>query len=524
MAVGEIFAKGLVVIKGDTSHARAEVAKLSLEEQKAAKARIKAQEEHNAALERSNQRFQLYAAGAVAGWVLISKSVKTYEEHLKSLGASGESELKRIKGASDALTGAQKNLEIAIAKVALEAAPAAKALGSMAQEMANLVGGVAAFIAKVKEMPVPGGGSVGDYVGAAWNAGSWWNENWSPWGMSKNIAMGGANWIGGGKTDPLGRSDAEAEARVLSRYADTSTPGAAYLDPQQRQDAIFYLETALARAESALRRGNKAGARARRGRGGRGGGAAVDPYAAASADIFGQIGATSGYSSGRYSQEDLDAIGLGAEPVAPAMGWEGVSVPQSVLDNLARTQEELLGDRRQTMLESIFGPVEEVDAYAVAFQGLETVVSAGFEAWISGSKSVGAAMKEALHGFAKNLAGEALLQALRHGAYALGSLAFGDAKGAAAHGISAAKWGAVAVAAGVVGKVTAPSASATGNSYAAAGIGGGGVGSGSSDRNFSMTVVMGDQFAGDSPRYVARKVRRNLNMARMYADYESEGN
>jgi hypothetical protein len=35
---------------------------------------------------------------------------------------------------------------------------------------------------------------------------------------------------------------------------------------------------------------------------------------------------------------------------------------------------------------------------------------------------------------------------------------------------------------------------------------------------------MGDQFAGDSPRYVARKVRRNLNMARMYADYESEGN
>jgi len=147
-------------------------------------------------------------------------------------------------------------------------------------------------------------------------------------------------------------------------------------------------------------------------------------------------------------------------------------------------------------------------------------VTAGLGAWIDGSKSAGAAMKEALHGFAKQLAGEAALQALRHGAYAIGSLALGDGAAAAKHGIAALKWTGVAVAASVIGKAT--NSAGASNANAAAGIGGGRGSSGGDRGQTSLTVVMGDQFAGDSPRYVARKVRRNINNARMYADYEGQ--
>jgi hypothetical protein len=511
--IGDLISKQLIVVKADTSQAKAEIRGLSAVEQKAARDRVEAQEKHNAMLERGAQRFALYAAGAAAGWSIISSSVKKYENHLVSLGSKGEAELTKLRDVTGGLSKAQDNLQIAIAKVALEAAPAAKSLGDMANELANIVGGIGMVIAKAKEMPLPGGGTVGRAVGAAWDAGSWWNENWSPWGMSHQGGKAAYRWMGGGGTDNP-RRDAEAEARVLSRYADTSTPGAAYTTPEQMQDGMFYMETALARADSALRRGNRAGKKAYKKQFGPkgGGGPKVDPYAGVFESL--DLGATGGYSSGRYSQEDLDLLGLGAEPVAPAMGWEGVKVPESILNDLSALQDEIVSKQQQSVLEGIFGPVEEFDLYTTAWQGLESVVSAGFSAWIDGSKSVGTAMKEALHGFAKNLAGEALLQALRHGAYALGSLAFGDMKGAAAHGISAAKWGAVAVAAGVVGKVTAPSVGGgSANANAAAGIGGGGPRPSSGTGGTHNTIIIGDPLGYESPRSQAQRVRRGLDLA-----------
>jgi hypothetical protein len=105
---------------------------------------------------------------------------------------------------------------------------------------------------------------------------------------------------------------------------------------------------------------------------------------------------------------------------------------------------------------------------------------------------------------------EALMQTLRHGAYALGSLAFGDVRGAAAHGISAAKWGAVAVVAGGAAKMLGGGGPSSG-----AGSGGGyralpgGSGAGGTR---TTNIVFGGGY-DDSPRQQRHRVSRALWLA-----------
>jgi hypothetical protein len=168
------------------------------------------------------------------------------------------------------------------------------------------------------------------------------------------------------------------------------------------------------------------------------------------------------------------------------------------------------GAARQSRLEEMFGPVSDFDAYAKGFQLLETAVGSAFDAWMTGAKGLGAAMKEAVAGFAKSLAMEALMQTLRHGAYALGSLAFGDVRGAAAHGISAAKWGAVAVVAGGAAKMlgggVSSGAGASGGGYRA--LPGGSGASGTRTTN----IVFGGGY-DDSPRQQRHRVSRALWLA-----------
>lgn len=493
--ITDLVSKQLIVVKADTSQAKAAIKELSAVEQKAAKDRVEAQEKQNATMERNAQKFALYVAGAAAGWSLLSSGLKKYEERLVSMGSKGESELKRLRDMTGGLSQAQDNLQVAIGKVALAAAPAAKALGDMANELANIVGGVASLIDQI-----PGGGAIG--TGLKWS-----RRAANPMAMA-GWALGEARDRFGGSSGGVGAWFANREVdafELVMSEAEAANGGGLSSEEQRQVEMQKWAQQARLRA-----------ARKKKPKGGGG-------FTLNGTDL--DQGATVNYDQDMLRRNALNDF-----------RWEGVAVPQSALDNINAAYNEAgiedsmrralemadAAKQRESLLASVFGDVSEFDLYKTAWQGLEEVVSAGFSAWIDGSKSVGTAMKEALHGFAKNLAGEALLQALRHGAYALGSLAFGDMKGAAAHGISAAKWGAVAVAAGVVGKVTAPSAGGgSANANAAAGIGGGG---GGRERNMSMTVVMGDQFAGDSPRYVARKVRRNLNMARMYADYESEGN
>ena len=534
MAVGEIFAKGLVVIKGDTSHARAEIAKLSAEEQKAAKARIKAQEEHNANLERTNQRFQLYAAGAIAGYALISASVKKYESHLVSLGTKGEAELKRLRDTTGMLTKAQDNLQHSIAKLALEAAPAARALADMANQLSAIVGGVAAVVAEARKLP---GAS---YVGKGIDYAAKYNPVTGIWGGVYAAADSGGI---GGLADSIGGAFYDGGPSGVD-------PNYSWYDRQkmreyelQRRVAIqkerergsaqarLFANNALARGElfgGGLLRGIGIGTEEEERRSGGGGGRDADWYGSVRARGRMYLGRAAG-----AVERDEERQRKRAESFAPVdFSLGGIPAQAEMLSGeLSKLMEELKGEeaaKEKTALEKIVGPIEQFDAYAIGFGAVTNAATAAYEAIITGSESAGAALKrvagQEIMAVGKNM----LVRSFQEGAWAISDLAKGNLPGAAMHAKSGAMFLAGSLAAGSIaaglGAGGGGSSAGASNANAAAGIGGGGGGySGGRERNMSMTVVMGDQFAGDSPRYVARKLRRNLNMARMYADYESEG-
>lgn len=93
-----------------------------------------------------------------------------------------------------------------------------------------------------------------------------------------------------------------------------------------------------------------------------------------------------------------------------------------------------------------------------SLEGLKGAVREGVLAWALYGESMGKAFKKALAGVLASIAAEALVQALLHAAYAIGKAAFGDWGGAAKHAIAAAKFTAVAVAAGVGAKLVAGNA------------------------------------------------------------------
>lgn len=168
--------------------------------------------------------------------------------------------------------------------------------------------------------------------------------------------------------------------------------------------------------------------------------------------------------------------------------------------------------KKNSFLEETFGKLEDFSAYKIAFDSLSGATSAALGAWIDGSMSAGQAFKKFIAEALKGLASQMLIESLKHGAYALGSLAFGDVGGAAKHGVAALAFGAGAAAAAVAAKAlggsatpatSGPRASApnvTGPAAAAAGPTGG-------------IVVIGDSFADDTPRMKQLRAQRLIAMA-----------
>lgn len=75
-----------------------------------------------------------------------------------------------------------------------------------------------------------------------------------------------------------------------------------------------------------------------------------------------------------------------------------------------------------------------------AVAGLAESVTAGITAVLDGTDSMIGAFGKILAARAKMIRNEALLEAAKHGAYALGNLAIGDLKSAGLHGVAAAKF------------------------------------------------------------------------------------
>ncbi len=189
----------------------------------------------------------------------------------------------------------------------------------------------------------------------------------------------------------------------------------------------------------------------------------------------------------------------------------------------AQIRESMAGlqvEQNRGILSQIFGTPSEItatgEALALASAGVNVMTGAfqaGFDAWITGSESFSKAFKRAIGESMRGLASEFLGQSIRHGLFALGSLAFGDVGGAAKHAAAAAAFGAGAVTTGVIAKQLGagapPPGAAAGAGRAAAGIGGGGGAGGGTH----ITMIVGDSLGYESPRSQANRFSQLAQLA-----------
>lgn len=165
-------------------------------------------------------------------------------------------------------------------------------------------------------------------------------------------------------------------------------------------------------------------------------------------------------------------------------------------------------------LEKMFGKVSEFDAYKIAFDSLGGAVQSSLKAWVDGSESAGKAFKKFIGSAIESVGLQMVVESLKEAAYAIGSLAMGDAPGAALRGKAAAAHAAgAAVALGIAKTMNGSSASAPGGAGSPGG-GWNGTGTNAYQRpNAGAVIVYGDPFAMDSPRNRQVQAQRIVNLA-----------
>lgn len=231
---------------------------------------------------------------------------------------------------------------------------------------------------------------------------------------------------------------------------------------------------------------------------------------------------------------------LGDDTVHRQVGFS-VELPnesdwEQLRQNLRDLQSNIAGEnRQQTLFESIFGPVSEIDLYKQSLEALGATLTgftdaagAGYQALVTGSQPIGQAMKAAAAASILATGTASAVDAARETALGFGSLAWGPIGGvsAAAHFKSAALHASVAVGAGVVARGLGAGG---GGGYAGAGSGrdqrsagdgrgsGGNVTAGSTgDRNRpspGVVVVYTDPFFEATGRTRRRMAQRAVKKA-----------
>lgn len=167
--------------------------------------------------------------------------------------------------------------------------------------------------------------------------------------------------------------------------------------------------------------------------------------------------------------------------------------------------------KKDSFLASTFGPIEEFNIYATAFSTLSGAVGASLSAWIDGSMSAGAAFKKFIGEALKGIAVQMAMESLKHGAYAIGNLAFGNLAGAATHGKAALAFAAGAAMTATVAREFGGGGGATasggGGRVGAPNVGGGG---GGNAQTTERIIVYGDAMTDSGPREQALYAERML--------------
>lgn len=192
-------------------------------------------------------------------------------------------------------------------------------------------------------------------------------------------------------------------------------------------------------------------------------------------------------------------------------------------------------EKREGFLESAFGPIDDFNAYATAFGTLTTATNSAMQAWISGSMSLGTAIKKGIGDALGALASQLAIEALKHGAFAIGSAAFGDFAGAAKHTAAAAAFGLGTVAAATAakklgasvaadaaaqkGEASGGGANTTGSATGTSG-GSGGSGTTTSEGKSTTVIVYADPFAEGTPGTRRRNAKKALDRAKGGGDWE----
>ncbi len=276
---------------------------------------------------------------------------------------------------------------------------------------------------------------------------------------------------------------------------------------------IAGLKSELAKNASGVRSSRRSG------RGGRGRADAVedDWLSGALGSVMGTASAFGGYLS------DTAAASQASQDDALAAYQDRMSqrfADAQMVQDIEADRTAMAKQQKESFLERTFGKLEEFDAYAAGFGTLKNAVTDGFAAWISGSESLGTAIKKSiatsLAAYAVEMSGRAIVA----GAHALFNLATGDIPGATAMGLSAAKYAAAAAALGVLAKGMGTSAGAPSAASSAAGVGGRPSGERIAQ---SGVVIVGDPLADDSARERARRVRRAMRSAGQDAEGVSHG-
>lgn len=435
----------------------------------------------------SEGMFSKVAGGLATLGLSVEGVKKTFEIAGKGLDAyaktskSAAEEVAKIKHTADDAFGA---VQVAIGKTVVALGPLIEGLGAVVTKLAE----IAAFSA----------GGLEDVLSGV-----------DPESLKKNLRKYGLaydrkagdhyltdaydNYQGGGGSFAIG---------VMQGAARRA---------QAQQDAINKTEALSSRASAA------AGAlRAKRNRPGGSG-----PSAAEIAEARAILG--SAYTDWTPGSSKVSDYSLGASAdtaMRDEFGREIGLDTQGPLNAIYQQRADMLNardaaraERQTSFLASTFGELEEFNGYKMAFDTLSGAVSASLSAWVDGSMSAGQAFKKFVADSVKAIGLQMAMEALKHGAYAIGSLAFGDVRGAATHGKAAILHAAGAAAAlGAAKALGGAGASAPGGASPGApntAVGGGAP----AQQSGAPVIVYGDSFAYNSPREQQRTARRVVKQA-----------
>jgi hypothetical protein len=178
-------------------------------------------------------------------------------------------------------------------------------------------------------------------------------------------------------------------------------------------------------------------------------------------------------------------------------------------------------------MERFFGPIDEFNAYATAFDALNSVATQAFAAWTQGATLTGKAMRQLAADSLAATAQDMFGKSLQHAAYAIGALAMGGpiaGKSAAQHGKAAAAFAAGSIIVGGlarklnVGEAAGAGASGGAGSYGAGGAASVGAAGSQRDMGRITNLYVGDMFSDDNPRTSRQKFARMQRSARRELD------